>query len=70
MRRYLNGRDPIGARFGWGDLPNVRYGIEIVGVARDAVHEELREVIKPLIYFRVRLGDTFVVRAPQVSPTR
>ena len=63
VRRYLNGRDPIGARFGWGDLPNVRYGIEIAGVARDAVHEDLREVIKPLIYFPSAWGDTFVVRA-------
>ena len=25
VRRYLDGRDPIGARFGWGDPPNVKY---------------------------------------------
>jgi predicted permease len=62
VRRYLDG-DPMGARFGWGDPPNVKYGIEIVGVAKDAVHEDLREVIKPLIYFPSAWGDTFVVRA-------
>ena len=63
VRRYLDGRDPLGARFGWGDPPNVKYAVEIVGVVRDAVHEELREEIKPLVYFPFSWGDTFVVRA-------
>jgi predicted permease len=63
VRRYVGGRDPIGARFGWGNPPNVKYAIEIVGVARDAVHEGLREEMKPLIYFPFAWGDTFVVRA-------
>ncbi len=63
VRRYVDGRDPIGARFGWGNPPNVKYGIEIVGVVRDAVYEDLREEIKPLVYFPFLWGDTFVVRA-------
>jgi predicted permease len=63
VRRYVEGRDPIGTRLGWGNLPNVKYAIEIVGVAKDAVYEDLREEIKPLIYFPFSWGDTFVVRA-------
>jgi ABC-type antimicrobial peptide transport system permease subunit len=41
----------------------VKYRIEIVGVAKDAVYEDLREEIKPLIYFPLSWGNTFVVRA-------
>ena len=63
VRRYLDGRDPIGARFGWGDPPNVKYAMEVVGVVRDAVYEDLREEITPLIYMPFAWGDTFVVRA-------
>jgi predicted permease len=63
VRRYVEGRDPIGTRLGWGNPPNVKYRIEIVGVAKDAVYEDLREEIKPLIYFPLSWGDTFVVRA-------
>jgi predicted permease len=63
VRRYAAGRDPIGARFGWGDPPRVTYQFEIVGVARDAVYDDLREHIRPLVYFPFSWGDTFVVRA-------
>jgi predicted permease len=63
VRRYRGGRDPVGARFGWGDPPNVKYAFEIVGVARDAVYEDLRERIAPLIYLPIPWGDTFVIRA-------
>jgi predicted permease len=63
VRRYGGGRDPVGARFGWGNPPNVKYAIEIVGVAGDAVYEDLRERITPLIYLPFPWGDTFVIRA-------
>ena len=63
VRRYLDGRDPLGVRVGWGNPPNVRYGLEIVGVANDAVYSDMREEIQPLIYFPFSWGDTFVVRA-------
>ena len=56
VRRYVNGRDPIGARFGWGNPPNVKYAFEIVGVVRDAVYEDLREQITPLIYLPFAVG--------------
>jgi ABC-type antimicrobial peptide transport system permease subunit len=62
VRRYLAGRPAVGARFGWGDPPRVRYGLEIVGVAGDAVHDSLRETIAPLVYFPSSSGDTFVLR--------
>jgi predicted permease len=63
VRRYVEERDPLGARLGWGNPPNVKYAIEIVGVVRDAVYEDLREEIKPLIYYPFSWGDTFIVRA-------
>jgi predicted permease len=62
VRRYLHEREPIGARFGWGDPPNVRYDLTIVGVARNAVHDGLRDEARPLIYFPSLVGNTFVVR--------
>jgi predicted permease len=69
VRRYLAGRDPVGARFGWGDPPAVRYDIVIVGVVRNAIHGDLREESQPLVYFPFLVGDTFVVRtsAPAAS---
>jgi predicted permease len=63
VRRYLAGRSAIGARFGWGNPPNVTYALEIVGVARDAVYDGPREVSAPLVYFPSLSGDTLVVRA-------
>jgi len=62
-RRYVGDGRAIGTRFGWGNPPEVTYGFEIVGVARDAVYDNLRENIKPLVYFPFSWGDTFVVRA-------
>src|SRR5207253_134812 len=50
-------------RFGWGDPPAVHYDIEIIGVVRDAVYADLREPIRPLIYFPARGGKLLTVRA-------
>jgi hypothetical protein len=63
VRRYVDDREPIGARFGWGTPSNVTYQFEIIGVAKDAVYADPREEIKPLVYFPFSWGDTFVVRA-------
>jgi predicted permease len=69
VRRYLGNRDPIGSRFGWGDPPTVRYEFTIVGVARDAVHADLRDQERPFVYFPSLVGSTYVVRtsAPPAS---
>jgi predicted permease len=64
VRRYLpRDRDPLGARFGWGSPPNVTYAFDVIGVAADAIYDDLREDSRPLIYFPFLWGDTFVVRA-------
>jgi hypothetical protein len=43
VRRYLGGRDPIGARLGFGTGPQVQPSIEIVGVVTDFSYRGLRE---------------------------
>jgi predicted permease len=64
IRRYVDpARNPIGARFGWGDPPTVTYGAEIIGIATDAVHDDPREEVRPLIYVPFLWGDTFLLRA-------
>ncbi|MPY86820.1 MAG: FtsX-like permease family protein [Luteitalea sp.] len=62
-RRYFGEQGAVGKRFGWGNPPNVSYGIEIVGVARNAVYGDLREDTKPLIYFPTSSGQYLIVRA-------
>jgi predicted permease len=62
-RRYFAGVNPIGKRFGWGDPPNITYDIEIIGVAKDSVIGDLREQIRPLIYFPASGGNLLTVRA-------
>jgi predicted permease len=50
-RKYFGHGSPIGKRLGWGDPPKLSFGIEIIGVARNAIYSDLREEPKPLIYF-------------------
>ena len=37
VRQFFGRSNPLGKQFGWGDPPNVRYGIEVVGVVNDAI---------------------------------
>jgi predicted permease len=62
VRRYLDGRDPIGRRFGWGDK-DVSFDIEIVGVARNTYFENLRERPRALMYFPSHAGEYYLARA-------
>jgi predicted permease len=64
-RQYFGADAAVGRRFGWGDPPAVRYGIEVVGVARNAVYGDLRERPRPLIYFPTAVGRYLIVRAEQ-----
>jgi predicted permease len=63
VRRYIDTGAAIGRRFGWGNPPNVRYEIEIVGVAKDAIYGDLRREGRPLVYFASPQGTLFVVRS-------
>jgi predicted permease len=62
-RRYFGDANPVGKRFGWGDPPDVKYDIEIIGVAVNAVYGNLREETSSLIYFPGNRGQLLVVRA-------
>ena len=68
VRQFLGAGNPIGQQVGWGNLPKVRYDIEVVGVVNDAVYDDVRAVGKPLMYFPSEAGDLYVVRA-QGEPT-
>jgi predicted permease len=50
VKRYLRGRNPVGARVGFGGDPGTPTPIEIVGVARDTKDWAIREDDTPQIY--------------------
>ncbi|HET6892603.1 MAG TPA: ABC transporter permease [Pyrinomonadaceae bacterium] len=62
-RHYFRTGNPIGKRFGWGDPPDVKYDIEIIGVAQNAIYGNLREQTSPVIYFPTQGGTLLLVRA-------
>jgi len=85
--RYFGTADPVGRRFGWGNPQfagnplGQHFGagdstqFEIIGVVKDAVYENLRGEVRPLIYFPSEDGAGFVVRtqgpaAPLVGTIR
>ena len=43
VKRYLAGRNPLGARIGQGSGPDVKPNIEVVGVVADFSYRGLRE---------------------------
>jgi predicted permease len=64
-RRFFQDSDPIGKRFGWGDARDVADDVEIVGVARNGVYDDLRANPRPLVYFPSSAGALFTMRADQ-----
>jgi predicted permease len=75
-RQYFGTANPLGKRFGWGDpqpgisdRPGFRFDrgdprrFEIIGVAKDTVYRDLRDKMRPLIYFPGQSGNYIVVRA-------
>ena len=65
--RFFGEANPIGKRFGWGDPPDVKYDVEIIGVATNAIYGNLREETSSLIYFPGSRGQLLVVRT-SVTP--
>src|SRR5207302_2844535 len=49
VHQYLDGGNPVGRRFGFGDKKNSG-DIEIVGVAADAKYNDLRKDVPPTVY--------------------
>src|SRR5215831_5111954 len=63
-RHYFGTASPLGKRFGWGDPPKpIKTDIEIIGVAGDAVYGNLRNKVRPLIYFPGQGGQVLMARA-------
>jgi len=62
LRQFLGEGSPLGKQFGWGNPPDVRYGIEVIGVVNDAIYEDVRGVSQPLIYFPSEAGRLYEVR--------
>jgi len=61
MARYYFGEaNPLGKRFGWGDPPNLKSDIEIIGVVKDVNYGSLRDKAPRLIYFPQQ-GETLLV---------
>jgi putative ABC transport system permease protein len=69
VKRFLPGRNPIGAHFAFGG-GKVKPDIEIVGVVKDVKQEHVSSAIQPYVYIpytqRPKLtGMTFYVRSTQ-----
>jgi predicted permease len=60
---YFGNANPVGRRFGWGDDPQkVRYGIQIIGVAKNANYGKLRESPPRFTYFPATGGNVLQIR--------
>jgi predicted permease len=70
VKRYLAGRNPLGARIGQGSGPDARPNIEIIGVVADFSYRGLREESEQA-YFPIFGGDdtggTFYVKVRGTS---
>ena len=71
VRKYLDGKSPIGARFGFGTGNGVKTDTEIVGVATDQKYAHVREEERAFAFTPLTqtdaLGDaTFYVRTSQL----
>jgi predicted permease len=58
VKRYLDGRNPLGLHIGLGSGPDVQPSIEIVGVCADFHYRGLREISEQA-WFPISAGDDF-----------
>jgi predicted permease len=56
-RKYFPEGSPVGYHFGFGDGPNVKLDIEIVGVVEDAKYEDLRDDIPRQVFVAYPQAD-------------
>jgi predicted permease len=69
-KQYFNGKDPIGARVGFGNRPDSKAEMEIVGVVKTfsyrGIRQEDDEMFVPFLESTIRAG-VFYVRARSAS---
>jgi predicted permease len=58
VKRYLDGRNPLGLHIGMGSGPDVQPNVEIIGVCADIHYRGLREVSEQA-WFPIAEGDDF-----------
>jgi predicted permease len=71
-RKYFPEGSPIGYHIGWGDGPNVKLDMEIVGVVQDAKYEDLRDEVPRQVFITYQQSEfasemTAYVRASTAS---
>jgi predicted permease len=69
-RRYFDGREPLGAHFGFGSGNGTKLDIQIVGVVKNSKNASVREEEVPFVYLPYAQGKpfgsyTFYVRTRQ-----
>ncbi|MGH9329917.1 MAG: ABC transporter permease, partial [Vicinamibacterales bacterium] len=73
-KKYFAGRNPVGGRIGFGGNPNTPTPIELVGVVRDSKYTDVRDDIRPGLFFPflesdARSGFTVYLRTTQPPET-
>ena len=58
-RRYFGDRSPVGRHFGFGGDPGIKTDIEIVGVVKDAVYQNLRDPIPRQVFVPYEQRNNF-----------
>jgi len=68
VRRFLEGRNPIGLHLGGTTLSGNKVEREIVGVVADAKYDELRKPIEPTAYVPVQGGEAYFALRTSTRP--
>jgi predicted permease len=74
VKKFFAGRNPIGGRIGFGGNPNTPTPIEVVAVVRDSKYTDVRDDIRPGLFFpylesRTPGGFTVYLRTTQPAET-
>jgi predicted permease len=66
---FFNGKSAVGRRLGWGDSPDTKLTIEIIGVVADSLYEGPREGVRRQVFVPRwgKGGATFYVRTTTPS---
>jgi len=68
VRRFLEGRNPVGLHLGGTTLSGNKVEREIVGVVADAKYDELRKPIEPTAYVPVQGGEAYFALRTSTRP--